>query len=254
MRDRTSWTELAKDPEIGKKLLLGATSLVFLLPTPIALGLLNTDLEKEAQRRQAKQPPLENGHLPKMDDLGGLLSSGFGPTMVYAGALLLFAIATIPFGLSYFNLYAIFRPANELVPELRMETSTPYGSVIVFALIALVGLLLQAIVATSLPIALAQYARGKDIRPALDVIANASTVVELGASYWFKASGTFLGLLVMTFVFITGGFGLNMVLSTLLCVAVCALAFASLILSSRQALEHLVTEFQPTPAADLDDF
>jgi len=158
----------------------------------------------------------------------------------------MFAIATIPLGLSYFQLYAHFRPVNELVPEMHTQLAIPFTSVLLYFIIAAAGLALQAMVAMSLPVALAQYARGKDLRPALAVIPNALTVIEMGMSYWFKALGGALGLLVMTLVFITGGFGLHWILSTLLCLVVCSLAFVSLVISARFALGHIAAELPPS--------
>lgn len=242
--DRSRWSAIAGDPEFWRKATLGGASLMFLLPTPIALGLVNTDLEAEAQRLQAKAPPPKSGFLPPANDLLKLFGSGFGPTIVYVGALLMYAISTIPLGLAYFQLYAVFGRTSQLADELgtKMDISMPVTQVILYVVIALVGLGLQGLVAATLPVALAQYARGRDPRPALAVGPNVLTVVEMGADYWLKAAGVALAMLVMTAVFITGGFGLHWLPSTLLCLVVSTGGFIALVLAGRHSLAHVAAE------------
>lgn len=241
--ERSRWSAISGDPEIWKKITLGGACLMLLLPTPIALGIVNTDLEAQAQQLQDKTPA-KSTFLPPADELFKLFGSGFGPSLVYLGALLMYAIGTIPLGLSYFQLYAVFDKGSQLAEELgtKMEVSMPVTQILLFVLIALLGLALQAVIAASLPVALAQYARGKDPRPALAVIPNAMTVLEMGGSYWLKASGVAFAMLFMTIVFITGGFNLHWILSTALCLVVCAFGFVALVLSSRHALEHVAAE------------
>jgi hypothetical protein len=251
--DRSSWSAISKDPDIWKKIGVGAGSLAFILTSPIALGIVNSDLEAEVQRRQDKEPAGAETALPPVDDLLKLLTSGIGPAMLFVGALMMFAIATIPVGLSYFQLYALFRPANELVPELHQKLSIPITSVLLYFIIGGLGLAAQAMVAASLPVALAQYARGKDLRPALAVVPNALTVMEMGMPYWLKAAGTALGMMAMTIIFITGGFGFGFLASTLAWVFVAAALFISLVLASRFALEHVAAEIAPLNLPPLPD-
>ncbi len=239
---RTDWATVSKDPEIWKKIAIGGACLTTILPAPIALGMINSDLEAEVARRSGKKSDPPQEYLTGVDDFGKLITSGLGPAMLCAAALLMFAIATIPLGLSYFQLYAFFRPVNELVPELQAKVAVPITSVLLYFVIGGLGLAAQAVIAACFPIALAQYARGLDLVPALSPINNAMLVVEMGMGFWSRALGTAAGMLLMTIIFITGGFGLNWFFSTLLCFAVCCWAFVSLALSSRYALEHITAE------------
>lgn len=251
--DRANWSAISKDSEIWKKLTMGATSLAFILTCPLALGIVNTDLEEEARRIHEKQPPSSDNFLPKVDDATKLVMDGIGPAMLFCAALMMFAIATIPVGLSYFQLYALFRPANELVPEMHQELAVPITSVLLWILILAVGVILQFVVAASFPVAMAQYARGKDPRPALAVVPNALTVLEMGFGYWLKVAGVAVGLMAMTMIFITGGFGFGFVISTLVWFAISAGMFVSLVLSSRMALGHIAAELPPSRLAPLPE-
>lgn len=244
---RSDWSAISRDSEIWKKIAIGGACLTTILPAPIALGIVNSDLEAEAKRLSARKGGVGEDALPAVNDIPKLLGNGIGPSMLCAGALLMFAMATIPLGLSYFQLYAFFRPVNELVPELHAEVSVPFTSVILYFIIGFLGMVAQAIVASSFPVAMAQYSRGRDIMPALSPVGNAMTVVEMGAEYWVKSLGTAVGMLLMTIIFITGGFGLNWFFSTLLCFAVCSWAFVSLALSSRYALAHIAAELPAAP-------
>jgi hypothetical protein len=250
---RASWKEIFEDPEVWKKLAIGTGCLMFMLPTPFALGIVNSDLEAEAQRRQAKEPPPKNRWLPAVDDLAKLLSSGIGPCLVYLSVMFMFAIATIPVGLSYFQLFTYFRPKNELVPEMQAEVSISIMSVLIFIIIGAVGLMIQSVIAASFPVALAQYARGKDLRPALAPLTNAITVVEMGMEYWLKSAGVAVGMLTITFYFISGGFGMGAFLSTVIWALVNAVFFISLVLASRMALDHVAAELAPSPIGAIED-
>ena len=238
--DRTTWSAISKDPEVFKKVGICAASMMLLLPTPIALGLINTDLETEAQRLQAKEPrEATELSLPGVDDLLKLLTAGLGPSILYALSIVLFAIPSIGVLLSQAQLYIYFRPPNQLMPELHAEVKVSLGSVIIFAIIGLVSLALQTMATALLPVALAQYSRGKDLIPALDVMRNVATVMDMGVEYWKRASGMILaalGMFVATFV------GLPWYVNLPVSFALSAVAFVSLVLSSRYALEHLTTE------------
>jgi hypothetical protein len=251
--DRSSWAAISKDPDIWKKIGVGTASLCFILSAPLALGIINTDLEAEATRLHEKRPPEKDQSLPPVDDLLKLLMSGIGPALLLMLTMLMFAIATIPTGLAAFNLYAFFRPPNELAPELHQEISLPLTSVVLYLLIGAVGLALQALVAAVFPVALAQYARGKDLLPALAVVGNTITVLEMGLDYWLRVSGVAIGMVSMTIIFITGGFGFGFVLSTLIWLAVTGGMFVSLVLASRFALTHIAAELPPAPMAPLPD-
>lgn len=251
--DRASWSAISKDPEIWKKIGMGTMSLAFILTAPLALGIINADLEGETKRIHDKQPPGEDTELPKVDDIAKLVMDGIGPAMLFCGALFLFAMATIPVGLAGFQLFALFRPANELVPEMHQKLSLPITSVILYFIILAVGMVAQAIVAASFPVAMAQYARGKNPLPALAVGPNAMTVVEMGFGYWLKAAGTAVGLMAMTTFFITGGFGFGYVISTLVWLLVSAAMFVSLVLSSRAALAHIAAELPLSRMAPLPE-
>lgn len=244
---RTDWATISKDPEIWKKVAIGGACLTTILPAPIALGMINSDLEAEVARRSQKKSDPPQQFLTGVEDIGKLVTSGIGPAMLCAGALLMFAIATIPLGLSYFQLYAFFRPANELVPELHAAVAIPFTSVILYFIIGALGLAAQAVIAASFPVALAQYSRGQDLAAALSPVSNILLVVEMGVGFWRRALGVAVGMLLMTIIFITGGFGLNWLFSTLLCFAVCSWAFVSLALSSRYALEHIIAELPASP-------
>jgi hypothetical protein len=243
--DRSSWSALSKDPELWKKIALGAGSLLLFIPIPVAMGIVNLDLENEVQRKASKEPP-GDGALPSVDDLAKVVMSGIGPSMLFLAAAVLFAIPAIPTGLALLQMYAFLRPGSEL--------SIPFMSLLVSLVIGLVGLAGQVLAAASFPVALAQYARGKDLRPALAVLPNAVTVVEMGMPYWIKVSGVVFGMLSMTVLSIIG---LVWYLNLPVCLAIFAIFFVSLTLSSRFALAHITAELPssalpplPTPDAD----
>jgi hypothetical protein len=240
--DRSSWSAISKDPEIWKKIAIGAGSLLFFIPTPLALGMVNLDLEGEAQRLSAKEPPSGDSRLPSVDDLSKLLMSGIGPTMLFVAACVLFAIPAVPTGLAVLQMYAFLRPGSEL--------SLPIMSLLVSLIIGCLGLAGQVLAASSFPVALAQYARGKDLRPALAVLPNAITVVEMGMTYWLKVSGVVFGMLSMTVLFIVG---LPWYLNFPVCFAIFAIFFVSLALSARFALAHVAAELPPSALAPLPD-
>ena len=247
--NRATWAAISKDPEIWKKIGIGATSLALMLTTPIALGIVANDLEAEAHRRRTKPGTPAPNELPSTSEIGKLAVDGISPSLVFLGALCLFLLASIPVGLTYFNFYVFFRPTNTVVPELQSEVHVSLVSILLFGIIGIVGVAAQCMTAASLPVALAQSARGKDLRPALSVIANAVTVIEMGADYWKKAVGVAIGLMGMTAVFITGSFGMPWWASTPLCLILSAVGFVGLVLSSRHALDFLSPE---VPASNED--
>lgn len=240
---RATWAAISKDSEIWKKISVGALSLTLLITTPVALGIINNDLENEARRRRAKSQDPPQDELPPANDLIKLAVDGLSPSFVFLGALCLFFLASIPVGLSYFNLYVFFRPVNEVVPEMHQEVHISWISLILFTIIGLAGFLAQCLSTLSLPVALAHYARGTDIRPALAVVPNILTVTEMGLDYWKKAAGVTLGILGVTLVFVTSGLGLDWYLSFPLSFLLSAIGFVSLVLASRHALEFLSDEF-----------
>ncbi len=251
--NRATWAAISRDSEIWKKIGIGAVSLALILSAPIAMGIVSNDLEAEEHRRRTKSPNPPTNELPETDQLGKLAVDGITPSMVFFGALCLFLLASIPVGLTYFNLYVFFRPANEVIPEMQQEVQVSTVSVILFAIIGLVGFLAQCLAAASLPVALAQSARGKDIRPALAIIPNAITVTEMGFDYWKKAAGVAFGLLGMTSIFVTGAFGMPWYLSTPVCLLISAIGFVGLVLASRHAQEFLNDEFASASLPPLEE-
>lgn len=245
--NRATWAAISKDPEIWKKIGIGATSLALMLTTPIALGIVANDLEAEAHRRRNKPGSPAPDELPSTNEIGKLAVDGISPSFVFLGALCLFLLASIPVGLTYFQFYVYFRPANAAIPELQSEVHVSLVSMLIFGIIGLLGIAGQCMAAASLPVALAQSSRGKDLRPALSVISNAVTVIEMGADYWKKAAGVAIGLMGMTAIFITGGFGMPWWASTPLCLILGAAGFVGLVLSSRHALDFLSPEVSSSP-------
>ncbi len=227
--ERASWSALSRDESIWKKIAFGGVSLCLLLPTPLALGLLQKDLEAQAA---ALNTGTTSDGLPEVDNPGGLVAEGVGPTLLYIGSLMLFTVPTIAFLFSSFNVMIWLRADEDSGVRLGLF------SILLMLLLGLGALLLQFLTASMLPVALAQYARGKDLKPALSPIDNASRVIEFGAAYWLKTSGfviALLGVLILNMVQIPFYASLA-VTFVLFCIA-----FVSLILASRHALVELTT-------------
>lgn len=235
-----SWAAIAEDPNIWKKIAQGALSFSFIFTTPLGLGMVNTDLEAEEERRRNQVGTPNLTFLSSTNDWGKILGSGVGPSFAYLSILAIYAMVSIPVGLSYFQVTNYFRPPNPLMPELHVDAKVSFTSLLIFILIGLAGMIIQAIVSATLPVALAQYARGQNIQAALSPLGNALTVLNMGSSYWIKASGVALGLFLYVAYMLTSGFNLGAIPSTLLWFFINAGLFVSLILSSRMALDYLV--------------
>ena len=88
------------------------------------------------------------------------------------------------------------------------------------------------------PIALAQFGRGMNIKPAMHPMTNLGFAFEMGAPFWIKASGYWFFLLASMVLFIQGvSFWVNLPIQLILGM----LAYASLIVSGRYALHQLQT-------------
>ncbi len=224
--DRSSWSVISKDGGIWKKIAWGTGSLFLLLSTPIAMGIVSLDLEEEHRRLGMKEPP---GPLPPVDDLGKVFSSGIGPSLILLGAGFLFAVPTAVAMFPAFQWLAFFHS--------RSEVSPPIMSLVINSVIGLFCLAGQVLASASLPVALAQYSRGRDLRPALAVLPNISSVLEMGSPYWAKVAGVSIGCIAMLALqFI----GLEWYINVPITLGICAMFFVSLVLSSRHAFGYLV--------------
>jgi Protein of unknown function (DUF4013) len=224
--ERGSWREISKDPEIWKKLALGSVYFLTVLPIPIALGALNTDLEDELKNIKGDKPP---GKLADLDDFLTSFGRGLAPVFIFFLAMMLYCVPTIVVLMSSAQTYA----------WLKSEHGMNYLSFCVTSLFGLLALVVQFLCTAIFPVALAQYARGMNIKPAVDPMANLGYVFSMGAPYWAKVSGYWIFLLGSMVLFIQGiNFWVDLPIRFLLS----GLGFASLVVSSRYALGQLQTK------------
>lgn len=224
--DQTQLSSLTKDSEFGKKLVFGTLSLLLVVPSPLAMGLVSSDLESQVKGLKNGTPPEK---LPGIDRPAQLLGDGIGPTCLLIASLLLFTVPTIGFVLSFTNIAIYFRASEDAI---RMS----FFSLIPILLICLVALALQMLVGLMLPVALAEYARGKDLRPALSPWDNALRAFEFGPNYWKRAIGVpvaFFGLVMLMMMPLP--YGLSYLVQFLLT----AWAFLALVLGGRYAVGQL---------------
>lgn len=240
-----TWKAISSDPEIWKKLSLGIICQSLIFPIPIALGIINKDLEAKSQQNLSEQDPNEsNSHLPSLDSVLGILQSGLGPSLILVAILAIFAIVSIPSGLSFFQFRAYFHTVDPLLPELHNEVQMSLVTKLILALTAALGLICQLLTAATLPIALAQYSRDIDLGPAVSPLDNVYTAASLGAAYWKSVSGVAVGILALFAYLVSNGFGLAKFPSIIVWLLINTAIFISLILSSRRALNYL------TPASN----
>lgn len=224
--ERGSWSDFSGDSEIWKKIAIGATSALLLVPIPLALGAVTADLEAELERIKAQSPP---GKFIAMNDLLGLLGKGVIPSCILFLVLLAFAAPSVVVGLSLFQNYG----------WLRDEGGVSIFSFLLSNLFALLAIGVQFFITITFPIALAQYARGMNLKPAVDPLANFGFAMEMGAKYWFKAAGFWLMLCANVVFFVVG---LRFVYYLPLAFVTSFLGFASLVVASRYALGQLQTK------------
>lgn len=221
--ERGSWSEVSGDKDIWKKLFLGAASVLCVLSLPLALGVLNTDLEAESARLKSKEPA---GKFSDFSDLGTMFGRGLGPTFIFFLAMMAFCVPTVVVLMSAFQTYGWLKSENGI-------------NIISFTLTSMFGLAALAAqfgTAVLFPVAIAQYARGLNIKQALDPMSNFGFALELGATYWFKASGYWLFLASNLALWIIDANFFTDLIARLLFTM---LGFASLIVSSRYALSHV---------------
>ena len=223
---RGSWSEISGDQEIWKKLATISGCFLLVLTAPISLGALYQDLTDENQRIKDKEPP---GKLVELDNIPGLFGKGIVPTVIFFLAMMLYCVPTVVVLMSSAQTYA----------WLKSEHGINYLSFLVTAAFGLLALLVQFLCAILLPIALAQYARGTSLRIAVDPLANFGNAMSMGVPFWIKASGYWAFLLANIILFIQGpAFWVDLPIR----VALCVLGFASLVVSSRYALNQLHTK------------
>ncbi len=224
--ENTRLSSLTQDSEFGKKLAFAALSLLLIVTSPLAMGLISSDLEEQTKGLKKGDPP---EGLPSIDRPAQLLGEGIGPTLLLIASILIFSVPTGVFLFSFVNVSVYFRAAEDAI---RMS----FFSLIPIILIGLAALALQMLAGLMLPVALAEYARGKDLRPALSPVNNALRVVEYGAQYWLKAAGVpiaLLGLVLLSMIQLP--FKLNIIIPFFLA----AWAVLSLILGGRYAVSQL---------------
>ena len=224
--ERGSWSELSGDKEIWKKLAIGAVGILCVVSLPLVFGVLNTDLEAESARIKGKEPA---GKFPAFEDFGTMFGRGLGPAFIFFLAMMAFCLPTVVILMSAFQTFAWLKSEN----SINIISFCLTG---IFGLAAVAG---QFVMALIFPIALAQYARGLNIKQALDPLANMGTVMEMGAPYWTKAWGYWAFLAGNIVIWIAD---VNFFADLALRIVVTMLGFASLIVSSRYALNQLQTK------------
>ena len=205
---------------------MGAVCLLTVLPIPLALGALHTDLEEEYERIKSESPPSE---FTDEDHPATLFGRGLAPMFIFFLAMMLYCVPTVVVLMSSAQTYA----------WLKSEHGMNVLSFVVTCLFGLVALAVQFFCTALFPVALAQYARGMSLKPAVEPMANLGYVFSLGAPFWLKVSGYWIFLLGSMLLFIEGiNFWIDLPLRFLLCL----LGYASLIVSSRYALNELQTK------------
>ena len=204
-------------------MLLGGICFLTVLPIPVALGALHTDLESEASKIKEKSPA---GTFPEMDSPATLLGRGLAPSFMFALVMMLFCLPTV----------VILMSALQTHSWLNNEHGINILSFLITAVFAVIALAIQFICALLFPVSLAQYARGLNLKPALHPLANLSHIFEMGAPFWLKGAGWWVFLIGFTILYVVGPvWWINIPLQLLLA----TVGFVSLIISSRFALAHL---------------
>lgn len=224
--ERGSWSEIAVDAEIWKKLAIGTGCFMTLLPLPFLFGTIHQDLEAENRRIDSKEAP---GELPGLDDPLGALGNGIIPCVIFFLVLMLLTAPTVVVLVSAGKTYAFF----------KSEIGLGVFSTLLAAIFGLLALAVQFVIAAMFPIALAQYARGLNLKPAVDPMANFGFVMQMGGVYWHKVSGLWLFLAGSMLLFVLGW---SNYISMPLFIGLAGLGCASLIVSSRYALSQLKTK------------
>ena len=223
--ERSSWSQISADQDVWRKVAIGAACFLTILPIPIALGAIFSDLEEEKKKLKAEEPP---GQMNDFHELGALFGRGLAPTFVFVLALMLFCLPSVVVLMSSFQAY------GWIVSEHGLNVL----SFVVTGVFGLIALAAQFLVALIFPIALAQYSRGMNIKPALDPMANLGYAFEMGAPFWFKATGYWLfllGSMILTLL------GINFWVDLLIRFVLAGLGFISLYISSKYALNELQT-------------
>ena len=222
--DRASWGIVSKDEDVIKKLVIGGLSLILFLPTPLALGFVTTDLENEVKRAKEGFPP---GKFPEWDDIMKLVASGLGPSLIYGIVMMLLLVPMIVVLMSVGQSYA----------WLFGKFDVNWMSFLTTALFGLLAAAAQVVIAGTLPIALAKYAQGQEIRACMSMLNNFALVFEMGGNYIKKASGLCFGSFAMILLY---GLDVHWLLYGPLQAVVAIWAFQSLLLGGRHALQHLM--------------
>ena len=221
--ERGSWSEISSDSGIWKKMLIGGVCIMTVLPIPVALGAVHTDLESEASKIKEKT---RAGIFPEMYQPGTLLGRGLAPSFMFALAIMLFCLPTV----------VILMSAVQTYTWLNSEHGMNILSFLITAVFGIIALVAQFICALLFPLSLAQYARGMNLKPALHPLANLGHIYEMGAPYWLRGAGWWLFLIGYTVLYVVGPvWWINIPLQLLLAVV----GFVSLIISSRFALAHV---------------
>ena len=224
--ERGSWSEIAGDAEIWKKMAVGAGCFLTLLPLPFLFGNVHRDLEEENRRIDAKEAP---GKLPGLDDPVGAIGNGIVPCFMFVLLLMLLTAPTVVVLVSAGKTYAFF----------KSEIGLGFFSTLLAAIFGLLALAVQFIISSMFPVALAQYARGLHFKPALDLMANFGFVMQMGPKYWHKAGGLWSFLAGSMLLFVLGW---PSYISMPLFIGLAGLGYASLAVSSRYALSQLKTK------------
>lgn len=221
---RGEWSTISGDSEFWKKVGIASACLNFVVTAPLTMGLIVEDLEAEYERMKNNE---KEGSLKGFDDPSGLFSSGVGGCLLFFATILIYGLPTILTLFAYFQIYTMF---HSEIMEFKLV------SFLLNMIFLLTGLFFQFVVAASFPVSLAQYSRGKDLRPALSPFDNGMTVLQMGADYWKKASGLAGGLIVMTAVVFQG---VPFLVSLVLFLVLMGGAFVSTVLASRHALAEV---------------
>ena len=220
------WSEISTDSEIWKKLAIGGTCLLLVLPAPLAFGAVFQDLETELGKLKEEVPP---GEFTDMDNIAGLFGKGIAPSIICFLSLMLVGLPSIVILLSLGHLYAWFASEHGMSTMSLLLTSG----------LGLVALIVQFLFALIFPVALAQYARGVNIKQAMHPMAGLGIVFELGAPFWNKAAGYWLFLVSTMGITV---FEFNFFVDLLIRLCLAFLGFASLVVASRYAAGQIQTK------------
>lgn len=221
---RGEWSTISGDSEFWKKVGIASVCLNFVITAPLTLGLVVEDLEAEFERMKNNE---KETSLKGFDDPSSLFSSGIGGLLLLFATLLIYGLPTILTLFAYFQIYTMF---HSEIMEFKLV------SFLLNMVFLGIGLFFQFVVIASYPVSLAQYARGKDLRPALSPFDNGMTVLQMGMAYWKKALGLAGGFIVMTAVVFQG---VPFIVSLVLYLLLMGAAFISTVLASRHALAEV---------------